>query len=383
MGGHMSERRCAMAPMVEAARDGRLDARDQASLARHLGTCAECRALEVDLELLRELAARPLVPPATPLEHQRGRVALLNASVAMREGGGPASPRAGNRLAVALVGAVTLAAAAGVWIHERSSAHAPALARTFPPLPRPAGVAPGAPSDTTVESATGARFTRTRGGSTERVQLDEGSIDLRVRRLAEGERFVVATGDAEVQGTAFHVEARDRHIAAVSVAEGKVEVRYAGVLILLDAGQSWAPPAAAAEPAPPVAASGSTPAGAPRVASIAEPRRRPAGAPRDPASTASSAAAGGGGAQSNAFVEGMAAVARGDYAAGAEKLDAYRAANPGDARAADAAYMAVLALQRAGRREAAAAAATRYLEAYPDGNRRAEMQAIARAAASR
>jgi outer membrane protein assembly factor BamD (BamD/ComL family) len=73
----------------------------------------------------------------------------------------------------------------------------------------------------------------------------------------------------------------------------------------------------------------------------------------------------------------MRLVERGDYAAGAERLEAYRRAHPGDARAEDAAYMTVLALQRAGRKDEAAAAAKRYLGDFPQGYRRAEMQAIA------
>ncbi len=84
------------------------------------------------------------------------------------------------------------------------------------------------------------------------------------------------------------------------------------------------------------------------------------------------------GGSAKGFVEGMALVARGDYAAGAEKLEQYRAAHAEDARAEDAAYMAVVALQRAGHPVEAAAAARRYLAAYPAGSRRAAMQALAR-----
>lgn len=78
-----------MAAMVEAGRDGRLDAREQDSLARHLAACASCRALDADLALLGGLAARPILPPRTPLEHQRSRLALLN-QVAV--GGVPIEP---------------------------------------------------------------------------------------------------------------------------------------------------------------------------------------------------------------------------------------------------------------------------------------------------
>jgi hypothetical protein len=65
-------------------------------------------------------------------------------------------------------------------------------------------------------------------------------------------------------------------------------------------------------------------------------------------------------------------------ATGADKLEAFRRASPGEARAEDAAYLTILALQRAGRRDAARDAARRYLEQYPAGYRRAEVQRLAR-----
>ena len=50
---------------------------------------------------------------------------------------------------------------------------------------------------------------------------------------------------------------------------------------------------------------------------------------------------------------------------------------PGDPRAEDADYMAIVALQRAGRHAAAAQAARVYLIRYPQGARRASARAIA------
>jgi outer membrane protein assembly factor BamD (BamD/ComL family) len=69
-------------------------------------------------------------------------------------------------------------------------------------------------------------------------------------------------------------------------------------------------------------------------------------------------------------------VERGDYAAGAEKLEAFQREHTSDARVEDAAYMAILALSRAGRRDDARAATKRYLADYPNGYRRAEVQAL-------
>src|SRR5262249_18030645 len=80
MGKAITVEGCAMAPMVEADRDGRLDAREQASLRRHLTTWASCRRLADDLASLRELAMRRVLPEVTPLDHQRGRAALLRSA---------------------------------------------------------------------------------------------------------------------------------------------------------------------------------------------------------------------------------------------------------------------------------------------------------------
>jgi outer membrane protein assembly factor BamD (BamD/ComL family) len=79
---------------------------------------------------------------------------------------------------------------------------------------------------------------------------------------------------------------------------------------------------------------------------------------------------------SKAFAEGVGLIERGDYATAADKLDAFRRANPGDARAEDAAYLTILALQRAGRKAAAAEAARRYLELYPGSARRGAVQKV-------
>ncbi len=70
-------------------------------------------------------------------------------------------------------------------------------------------------------------------------------------------------------------------------------------------------------------------------------------------------------------------IERGDYGAGAKRLEAFSSSSPGDERAEDAAFLVILALQRAGRPAEAAAAARRYLATYPSGYRRAQAKAIA------
>ena len=298
------------------------------------------------------------------------------------------------------MGGVALAA------QRATRAEGVALVRRLPaPVKLPAAL---------VHGGSGARFAWGKLGGVERIDLEEGEIDLQVRHLGPDERVLVSTGDAEVEvrGTVFQVTAHARHIARVAVAEGRVEVRYAGEQVLLDAGQAWSPVATGGDspsrPAPPVnrddraRVAGS--AGAPEGVRAEGPSGDDGGAAsrravargrgRRRASAASAASARARAPQVDAkgsetagarsdeaakgFVEGMALVARGDYAAGAEKLEQYRKAHGDDARAEDAAYMSVLALQRAGRREEAAAAARRYLAAYPNGRRRAEVAGIAR-----
>jgi hypothetical protein len=378
----MSEGKCTMAAMVEASRDGRLDAREQDSLARHLAACASCRALAVDLARLAGLAARPLLPEQTPLEHQRGRLALLNQAAV---GDSPDQARR-RRLWVALA-ASSLVATVGLLAHEATRDRSVAMARTLPAL-RPLRAVR---VETTVRGAASARFTRVQMGTVERVELDDGAIDLEVRPLRQGERFLVATGDAEVEvrGTVFHVEAHQRHIAAVAVAEGKVEVRYAGSLTLLGPGAEWSPPGdVAAEPSPRAldndgdsarpAEPGSAPHSASTQGSTMGLRAAEPGSGAAPSDRKIKADASAPGASSQAFAEGMRLIERGDYAAGADKLDAYQHQNPSDARAEDAAYLTIIAFQRAGRRDAALAAARRYLQQYPRGYRHAEVQALVR-----
>jgi hypothetical protein len=78
----------------------------------------------------------------------------------------------------------------------------------------------------------------------------------------------------------------------------------------------------------------------------------------------------------SALADGVELIERGDYGAAADRLGAFRRSHPGDVRAQDAAFLAILALERAGRHPAAVAAAHEYLASYPQGYRRAEAQAI-------
>jgi hypothetical protein len=109
-----------------------------------------------------------------------------------------------------------------------------------------------------VEFATGTRISLEQGAALEyrhgadswRFGLERGSVRLHVAKLAHDERLVVETPDAEVEvrGTVFDVSVLDERAACagsrtrVSVEQGIVEVRWAGELHRLTAGQSWPTP---------------------------------------------------------------------------------------------------------------------------------------------
>ena len=355
---------CSMALLVEATRDGRCGDRELSSIERHLATCASCAELARDIDHVRALLRVP-TPTPTPLEVQRGRLRLLRES-ALPLSPAPTKRRVRPLLAIALS---IVAAAALLFVVQRRSIEVHAI---LAPPPSPSASVPER-TVTTVLPEGEARFGRASADGTEIVTLDDGAIDLSVRHLDAGERFLVKTGDAEVEvrGTVFRVEASDKHLESVVVVEGKVEVRFRGVMLLLTASERWDRPIDAPPVPGPIA---------PALAS-AEPRATatlasPAARRPPPAAPSARPAANDG---SGVFVEGMAMMERGDYGDAARHLEAFSKSNPHDDRAEDAAFLVILALQRAGRPTEAVAAARRYLSTYPAGYRRAQTRAIAEA----
>jgi ferric-dicitrate binding protein FerR (iron transport regulator) len=92
-------------------------------------------------------------------------------------------------------------------------------------------------------------------GATQRFALTGGSAHLHVAKLRAGERFLVQTPDAEVEvrGTVFDVKIEPETPACsahtvVTVEEGTVQVRAAGVSTALHAGDSWSGSCGAAAP---------------------------------------------------------------------------------------------------------------------------------------
>ena len=391
----MSIESCETMRLVEARYDGRLGEREAASLDRHVATCPACRAHAEDLPRLRELAVDP-IEPRTPLEQQRSRARLLYEAARIEPRTAlPSRPRWTTGLVLA---AAMFAAAFVGW-----SLRAPTTAQNTPSEPARATIVlapsatptiPPARLATTVAPERGARFAQQSAGGAETVTLDEGAATFAVRPLSAGERFIIKTADGEVElrGAVARVEAAGSKVRAVSVQEGKAEVRYGGAVFELSAGSAWSPPLAAPPPAidaPAVAptsdprlgraslhGTGSTPAarGAskPVAPTAAEARASepvaPAATPPEPPKVEPGA---------TDFADAVHLFERGDYPSAARRLAEFSRAHPDDGRAEDSAFLGIIALQRTGKTAEAAAAAQRYLQAYPSGYRRAEAAKIA------
>jgi TolA-binding protein len=277
---------------------------------------------------------------------------------------------------VAFAAAALLAIFAG-WALQRPEAAM--IAHSLGPQLRQLSLPPAIPPIRAVVSkAPEARFERqaqtgTVGRSLERVRLYEGKVDVHVEPLAEGQRFLVATGDAEaeVRGTRFSVRAADDILQEVVVHEGRVELRRGALVTMLSAGEVWRIPEHAARI--------HAPAEAPARRIYATPRKEPA--PRSTAAPGakdpSPAPQRDKGASSRAFADAVGKLEAGDFDGASEALLGFAEAHGSDARAEDADFLAIVALQRAGKQEAAAQAARQYLRRYPEGARRAEARAIA------
>lgn len=321
-------RKCERIWVVEALRDGRVDGVERAKAARHLETCAECAREHAELERLA-CELRDATEHVDELHVRRMRPGVLHAAELARSAGGDArAPRARRTFWIAATAAALVLVVLG-WRWRR--VEVPVVATTSPP--------PSA--DAVVEAAQegAVRWTRTTTSEAQQIILDDGTLRVRVRRPPGSKRVIVRVPDGELEdiGTVFFVTVVHGRTQRVGVDEGRVVVRLAGSSqFVLSAGESWERPEETASPAssvahaPPVAA----PSGIPRPV--------PTAVGRAPA-TSTSAAAGAGGASEE-----------------------------------DEAYLRVIQLTRAGRRDEARAAALEYLRRFPDGFRREEVGRVAR-----
>lgn len=406
----MSIESCETMRLVEARYDGRLGEREAASLDRHVATCDACRAHAEALPRLRAIAGEH-PEPQTPLEQQRSRARLLNEAARIEPRG---VPRSRPVWATGLMLAAAMFAAAFLGWTLRAPLSSEGAHNAAPGEPASTSVALTAPPAvtaarfaTTVAPERGARFAQRTAAGAETVTLDEGAATFVVRPLAKGERFLIKTADSEIElaGASARVEAVGSKVRSVTVQEGKAEVRYSGAVFELSAGSTWSPPVDTAAPAsatPAVDPATPTPipaaaAADPRLgrasAAIAAPGARPAArlavskpTPAPVATTPASEpvvpviappAPPKADPGATDFADAVHLFERGDYPSAARSLADFSKAHPSDGRGEDAAFLAILSLQRTGETAGAAAAAQRYLQTYPSGYRRAEAVKIA------
>ena len=348
--------RCRRLFEVEALRDGRLSGTELVRFRTHLAICADCareaRSLDALGDALREAATSA---DSDELRVRRERTRLLAAFDATLV---PALPHpVANRRRFAAAACAALGALAVVLVFvfgfgKTRPASISAAATTTPALPSREPV--------TIDADRRARFTRQTEADVERVILESGALSIHVERARSRRRLLLVLPDGELEdiGTTFSVSADGGHTTRVTVQEGSVVLRLRGnPTIVLAAGDAWtraAPPEAHGSQASPVPAP-----------SLKAAKSAPnAQAPKAPVDNAAG------------FRTAMADFNAGNYAQAAQLFGSFVTSHPGDARAEDAAYLRVLALQHAGDARATRQAAREYLGRYPEGFRHAEVESL-------
>jgi hypothetical protein len=352
----MSRSPCPRLFEVEAARDGRLTGTELASFERHMTGCPAClreaRALEGLADALR---TGPPNPRAEDMLHVRRERTRLLAAFDRTQVGPEPSPGAPRLLgwttAVALVAGILvlywrIRPAEPILVHASAVVHA----------------------DSTAE------WSERTDANREMLVLDRGSLWIHVDHASGEGRLVVLLPDGELEdtGTTFTVSAAEGHTTRVAVHEGRVVLRLHGLPpVAIGKGDTWVPEArpvasASASAVPPVAA--------------ADRSRDHAGPPPSarqsfalPASAAPTRAP----EPSADFRAAMAALDAREDTTAAAAFARFLERHPRDPHAEDAAYLRVIALQRSGDGGGTKEAAKDYLRRYPEGFRRAEMEALA------
>ena len=232
--------------------------------------------------------------------------------------------------------------------------------------------------------ATGTKLTLDEGasiavveeGRTQVFALGAGNVRADVAKLHEGERFLIRTGDTEVEvrGTSFrveHPEAPSPCLPAlhtrVVVSEGVVVVRHAGREDRVKAGEAWPPSCAEASTPPENTA---TPPAAASTARVPVPSPSSAVASASSASSASKLAA-----ANELAARAERASKNGDPRGAVVLFDRLLAEYPSSPIAESATVERMRALAKIDRGRAVAAARD-YLTKYPRGWARAEAEAI-------
>ena len=221
---------------------------DDEATQRHVRSCARCarevQTLQQVVTLAGSLAAAPEMSDGT----RRAIAGHLGARNLGEVSGSQVRPRRVRR-GVLLAAAIPALGAAIVLLYTAAPPRG-SFYRRWAQV-----TTPTAPQSLASIHAFGAvHFARVQAPPDEIVRLDEGTISLDVTPLGLNQRFRVVTADAvvEVRGTSFRVSAAGRSLLAASVSHGRVEVRTAGALAVLDAGDRWERDGGTTSPAPDV-----------------------------------------------------------------------------------------------------------------------------------
>jgi hypothetical protein len=342
---------------VEAARDGRLTGADLARFESHVSHCALCaKEAEALEEFARSLRSLPAAA-GDELRVRRERTRLLAAfNTALVPG-----PSNTKRWLIPLVATTVFTALTLTLWHSRPAANRGAKVGT------PAVVR--AREAIAVRASPASQWSRQVESHRETITLTAGTLNVSIdhtlspRRL----RLLLPDGELEDLGTTFSVTTTPTATTHVAVQDGAVILRLRErAPIILSANQAYSPSIAepATETAPPLPPTALTSAAPARAASAA-----PAPAP-GPSSTTGDAG--------SEFRAALSALNAGNNALAANLFGSFLASHPAAANAEDAAYLRILALQRAGSLQAMRSAARDYLERYPTAFRRAEVEPLAR-----
>lgn len=337
---------------VEALRDGRLRGVELERFQAHIVGCPSCAHEDRALEALAE-ALRSSSPSAgaDELRVRRERTRLLAAFDASLVPA-PRAHRARLWLPAAVVVALLTLAAVFTFVLWPLRPHPVSRAKSAEPSPDPV----------LVRADSSAQWSRRSAKQVDEIVLASGALFIRVDHAASARRLRVVLPDGELEdiGTTFSVSVEGGHTTRVTVQDGSVVLRLHGKpAIALGAGDAWSPPAAPLPAAPRPDSTRVVPRGASRPSSSAPGAEAPAvDAAQD-------------------FRAAMSAFDSGDNAHAARLFAAFVADHGRDARAEDAAYLRILALQRAGNAAPLQQAARDYLARYPRGFRHAEVEALA------
>ena len=346
---------------AEAMRDGRLAGAALTSFARHATLCEGCRREVQALDSLAEALRASGGSRVDELHALRARTRLVAAFDGTLRS--PAAGRGARPFAFAAAVTVVAALVAGgghLWRRDRGL--------------------PLAPSTGVVVQAGGtAVWSQRTDRGRQTVTFDHGELWIHVDHARTPIGLVVELPDGELEdtGTTFTVSAANGRTTRVEVHEGSVVLRLRGrPPVAIAGGNAWTPPPAErSTPVSFLAPAEKAPAGEtepPRralVPGLGVSRRRegiPTGVPTPAPEPA---------------IEFRAAVAVLDAGAHREAAAAFArflAEHPGDARAEDAAYLLVIASERAGDVDETRRAARAYLRLYPAGFRRTEIERLSR-----